>query len=198
MCSNGNEDSLGRRSRVGVAAEEALSKVARPFPTDRVYHRIKKCECEPCQKCSEPNRVKLGAETPSPLSLTPNIPAHNLTFMDYNPTRNRLPVCGQLTMRNNLLVYLVSVCSFYSSASTNNWQRADEGSFSFEVPKLLEKQIVHPIDSHCGTYSSAWSLISMRSVFPTVRRRPKPSITSLRRDTASRRQRRQVHSFLSS
>jgi len=57
-------------------------------------------------------------------------------------------------MRIILFIHFISLCCFPSSAETNDWQKADEGSFTLEIPKLLEKQIVHPIDSHCGIYSS--------------------------------------------
>jgi hypothetical protein len=40
------------------------------------------------------------------------------------------------------------------ASSTNDWYNADEGSFTFQIPKLLAKQVIHPIDSHCGRYSS--------------------------------------------
>jgi hypothetical protein len=54
-----------------------------------------------------------------------------------------------------LFSYLASLCWCSSSPTTNEWQKADEGSFTFDSPKWLVKQVVHPIDSHCGKYSSS-------------------------------------------
>lgn len=41
---------------------------------------------------------------------------------------------------------------YLSSPITNDWIKADEGSFTFEVPTSLKRQAVQPIDSHCGEY----------------------------------------------
>ncbi len=47
---------------------------------------------------------------------------------------------------------LLWLCGYATSPSTDDWRKADEGTFTFEVPKHFKKRIVNGIDSHVGEY----------------------------------------------
>jgi len=47
----------------------------------------------------------------------------------------------------------------------SSWHTADEGTFTVEIPTWLQKQEVHPIDSHCGEYRSPWMRLDFDELY---------------------------------